>query len=251
MTEADKLRFEVCVREELLAERKDGKNIGTYKEKRLHRVLKKFCEPDEAYHEIAIGSYVADIMRGGEIIEVQTGSFYPMRAKLKYYLEQTDFSVTVVRPLPYIKWCIWLDPVSGEMTSRKRSPKKTLPRDVMRDWFYLSEFVGNERFKIRFLLLEEEEYRLLNGWSRDKKRGSERYERMPISLVGEDEYGKAEDYLAFLPDTLGSSFTASEYMKASGLRSYGGYSALNLLCRLGFLIKTKEKKGRSYIYKRS
>ncbi|MBQ8207511.1 MAG: hypothetical protein IJZ89_02115 [Clostridia bacterium] len=250
MTEADKLRFEICIRENLLSDRSDGENIGTYKEKRLHRVLKKFCEPDEACHEIPIGAYVADILRGNDIIEIQTGSFYPMKAKIRYYLEETDFSVTIVRPLPHIKWCVWLDPESGEALSRKKSPKKTLPKDVMRDWLFLCDFLGNERLTVKFLLLEEKEYRLLNGWSKDKKRGSKRYERIPIGLIDEVIYCGAEDYRAFLPEELGESFTASEFMKAAKLRSYGGYASLKILCHLGFIEKSEERKGRSFVYKR-
>lgn len=251
MTEADKLNFEICIRGSLLTDPEEGDNIGTYKEKRLHRVLKKFCEPDEECHEIQIGAYVADILNGNEITEVQTGSFFPMQSKIRYYLEETDFFVTIVRPLPYIKWCVWLDPESGEVISRKKSPKRALPKDIMRDWLFLCDFLGNERLEIRFLLLEEEEYRLLNGWSRDKKRGSKRYERIPIQLIDEKIYRRAEDYREFLPDSLGESFTAAEYMKVSKLSSFCGYAALKILCRIGFLTKSDERKGRSFLYKRT
>ncbi len=249
MREGDKLRFELCIRENLLSDRKNGENIGTLKEKRLHQILKKFIEDDESMHEIQIGPYVADILRENEIIEIQTGCFYPMKEKLKYYLEKTAFSVNIVRPLPYIKWCVWLDPESGEIRSRKKSNKKTLPKDIMRDWLFISDFLGNERLKITFLLLEEEEYRLLCGWSADKKRGSKRFQMMPIGLIEEKIYSKAEDYVEFLPKDLGETFTASEYMKAAGVRSYGGYSALKILCKLGLIEKSDEKRGKSFLYK--
>lgn len=250
MKESDKGRFDIILRENIISDRKNGENIGTYKEKRLHSLLKKFFEENEDFHEVPIGSYVADIFRENEIIEIQTGSFYPLREKLKYYLEQTPYSVTIVRPLPHIKWCVWIDPVSGEVVSRKKSPKKCMPKDVMRDWVYLADFVGNERLEIKFLLLEEEEYRFLDGWSRDKKRGSSRYERFPLRLIGEYSYCTVCDYLDFLPEELGERFTANEYMKAAKLRSYGGYAALKILCRLGILHKG-EKCGRSYVYQKN
>ena len=250
MTESDKIRFEICIRENLLSDKKDGENIGTYKEKRLHQILKKFIEDDEACHEIPVGSYVADILRGNEIVEIQTGSFYPMKEKLRYYLEETEYFINIVRPLPYIKWCLWLQPESGEIKSRRRSPKKTLPKDIMRDWLYISDFLGNERLKVTYLLLEEEEYRFLCGWSADKKKGSKRFQMRPIGLVDEKVYRDADDYLEFLPKSLGHSFTASEYMKESGIRSYGGYAALKILCKLGFIEKSDEKRARSFLYKR-
>ncbi len=248
MTEADRVKFRLCAAQSVLSERTDGTNIGTYKEKRLHRVLKNFCESDEACHETVLGQYVADILRENEIIEVQTGSFYPMQSKIKYYLSETDYSVTVVRPLPYIKWCIWLDKDSGEAVSRRKSNKKTLPKDVMRDWLFLCDFIGHERFRIRFLLIEEEEYRFLDGYGRDRKRGSSRYERIPISLIDEKTYSTKSDYMEFLPESLGEAFTAAEYIKAAKLTSFGGYAALKILCHLGIIEKSTEKKGRSLIY---
>ena len=53
MTQSDRLHFELCVRENMLSEHTAGERIGTYNEKRLHRVLKKFFENDEACHKFA------------------------------------------------------------------------------------------------------------------------------------------------------------------------------------------------------
>lgn len=250
MTQSDRLHFELCVRENMLSEHTAGERIGTYNEKRLHRVLKKFFENDEACHETPIGPYVADILHGKRVTEIQTGGFYPLKEKIKYYLEETELSVTVVRPLPHIKWCVWLDPESGEIKSKRKSGKRTMPKDVMRDWLFLSDFIENERFEIIFLLLEEEEYRLLNGWSLDKKRGSERYERIPIALIDEKSYRTAEDYREFLPEELGETFTAAEYIKKAKMTSYCGYAALKILCLLGLIEKSDKRIGRSYVYKK-
>ena len=137
MIESDKLRFELCIRENILSERRDGENIGTYKEKRLHQILKKFIEEDETMHERAIGPYVADVLRENEIFEIQTGSFYPMKEKIKYYLVETDYSINIIRPLPYIKWCIWIDPDSGEIRSGRKSSKRLCQRMLcVTDCFY-------------------------------------------------------------------------------------------------------------------
>lgn len=34
-------------------------NIGTYKEKELHIILKKYFEPDSTYHEIKTNGFIA------------------------------------------------------------------------------------------------------------------------------------------------------------------------------------------------
>ena len=102
MTELRKSAFLECVQKNLSEDAREGSNIGTYKEKRLHRILKEFYEADLSHHEIKIGNYIADVLIENEIIEIQTGSFYPMVDKLRYYLENTDYKIRVVRPLPYI-----------------------------------------------------------------------------------------------------------------------------------------------------
>ena len=115
----------------------DGDGIGTYNEKRFHRIFKRFVSEDASCYEIRVGSYVADVLCDGHVTEIQTTSYSKLAPKIKYYLENTDYTVTVVRPLPHIKWCVWLDENSGEVVSKKRSPKKALPKDVLRDWIYL------------------------------------------------------------------------------------------------------------------
>ena len=41
----------------------DRFNIGTYKEKKLHIILKRYFESDPAFHEIPTNGFIADIRR--------------------------------------------------------------------------------------------------------------------------------------------------------------------------------------------
>jgi len=43
-------------------------------------------------------------------------------------------------------------------------------------------FLKDPNIRFKFVLVNMEEYRLLNGWSRDKKKGSTRYDRIPTDL---------------------------------------------------------------------
>ena len=100
-------------------------------------------------------------------------------------------------------------------------------RDVAKELYWLSDYVGNPRVSVRLLLLELEEYRMADGWSRDKKRGSNRYERFPTALLGDVTLITPADYADYFlpaalssPDTEGSYplFTAAAYAKATGIR---------------------------------
>jgi hypothetical protein len=111
---------------------------------------------------------------------------------------------------------------------------------------------------VRLLLLELEEYRMADGWSKDRKRGSNRYERFPTALLGDVTLWTPADYATyFLPSALSAPdgegicplFTAADYAKATGIRGKATYSMLRLLEGLALLEETEEKVGRSRGYR--
>ncbi len=244
-------------------------HIGTLQEKRLHAAIKTYLCPDEACHERAVGDLlldpengkqrrmVADILVDGEIFEVQTGGFYPLRAKVAWYLAHTTCRVTVVHPIGAVRYLSWIDPSDGSILSRRKVSKRGRVRDVARELYWLSEFIGDPRFSVRLLLIELEEYRMADGWSRDGKRGSSRYERFPTALLGDVTLATPEDYATcFLPaaltavDETGSPlpFTAADYARATGIRGKATYSMLRILAGLGLIGECEEKIGRSKGY---
>ena len=101
-------------------------------------------------------------------------------------------------------------------------------------------------------LLEVEEVRLRDGWGRDGKRGSHRYEYIPLALLDEVVLACPEDYAEhFLPqeEALPSPFTAAQYARATGLRGKAAYALLHILTDLGFL-SPADKIGRAGAWKR-
>lgn len=244
--------------------------IGTLGEKRLHATVKRYLCDDVTCHERLVGDMaaevdeegnligkkrrmVADILTEGRIFEVQTGGFYPLQKKIDWYLTHTACHITVVHPLPAVRYLSWIDPADGHIISRRKSPKRGQVKHIAKELYWLSPFIGNPRFSIRLLLLELEEYRMADGWSRDGKRGSNRYERFPTALLGDVNLATAADYaLYFLPDTLSADepFTAATYATATGIRGKATYSMLHLLCDLGLLAET-EKIGRAQGYLRT
>ena len=253
----------------------DGSShIGTLREKRLHAAIKLYLCPDETCHERPVADLlaadgevpdkkrrmVADILTEGNIFEVQTGGFFPLKEKIAWYLTHTPCHITVVHPIPAVRYLSWINPEDGSIISRRKSPKRGRVRDVAKELYWLSEFVGNPRFALRLLLIELEEYRMADGWSRDGKRGSNRYERFPTALLGDVTLGTPADYAAyFLPSTLADFpdedgeyplFTAAEYAKLTGIRGKATYSTIHLLERLGLIRETEERVGRSKTYRK-
>jgi hypothetical protein len=224
--------------------------IGVEQEKTLHALLKRYVCPDDDYHEVAVAGSVADVCIDGQIFEIQTGSFYPLRGKIGRYLERTDYRVTVVYPIAARKWLIWNDPETGDCTARRLSPRKGREADALKELFWLAPYLKNERLSVRLLLLELEEYRNLDGYSADRKKGSRRIDRMPIGLLRDCTLCGADAYRCFL-EGLPEHFAAKDYAKWSHLRGRAVYSALNLFCELGLLERSSEKVGRSYVYRQT
>ena len=258
---ADALRFsQICL--DYVARGvhlEDG--IGTLAEKRMHAILKNYVCADVTCHEIRVkdtlgntdakgNGYVADVLRGSNIWEIQTGSMYPMRAKIAWYMQHTPYVVTVVVPVPYRKYINWIDPATGKVQKRSARPHTTKPTSVISELFWLREHLSNPRLRFELLLLEVEEYRLLDGYGKERKARASRYEKIPTALCGTVVLEKREDYLQFLPETLPDTMTAKQYAAATGIRGRDTYYALRALVGAGLLTEG-DKIGRAQSWVRT
>lgn len=220
--------------------------IGTLGEKTLHAVLKTSFDPDTAHHEQRVGPYVADVYDGERFVEIQTQALYRLRGKLEYFL--TLGPVTVVYPVPALKWMVWLEE-DGKATPRRKSPKRAGPWEILPELYGLKPLLGREGLSFCVLLLEVEEYRLKNGWDESGKRGSTRFDRLPVDLLGQVRFSAPEDYLALVPNDLPEEFTVKEFGRAAKLSSKKAGTALNVLYSVGAVERTG-KRGGAYLYRR-
>lgn len=113
-------RFDAARTKVITLRPRERHGIGMQSEKTLHAVLKNYIDPDEDHQEIPIDRYIADIFVRDHIIEIQTANMNAMRAKLACFLPQ--YPVRVVYPIPAEKWIIWVDPETGELLNKNRSP---------------------------------------------------------------------------------------------------------------------------------
>ena len=228
----------------VLSREHENHGIGTLGEKTLHAVIKNYVEPDEDYHEVPLEGYVADIYRDGHVFEVQTANFNTMRGKLRTFLPL--YQVTIVYPVPATKWLRWIDVETGEISERRKSPKKGTPQAVFRELYRIKPFLKDPNLSICILLIDMEETRLLDGWSRDRKKGSHREDRIPTELVEEILLERIEDYRMLVPPEL-AQFDSKQYAKATKLTVNRARTALNILYDLG-IVDRVDKIGNSYIY---
>ena len=236
---SDSMRFDSCCRLAMLSEH-ERSGIGTLGERTLHVILKHFFEPDTVFHEVRVGRYVADICRGNEITEIQTRGFAALRQKLIAYCG--NYHVNVVYPIAQKKYISWLDPDSGELSKHHKSPKVGKVWDFLYELYALRPIMPLNRVRFTLVMCEMEEFRLLDGWSNDKKRGSTRHERIPTALYDIITLSERKDYAILIPESLGDSFTTADFAKAAQMtRKTAGY-AVRTLETIGVVEKTDRIK---------
>ncbi|MBB5196227.1 hypothetical protein [Anaerocolumna cellulosilytica] len=240
-----KLFLQAC--EKVMDNTPEYNSIGTLSEKTVHAVLKNYLAADETCHEVKIDNYYADIFCDKGILEIQTRNFDKLRKKLDVFLK--NYSVTIVYPIAYKKWLRWINEESGEISPPRKSPKTGTPYMIFPELYKIKSYLLHPNLHLQLVLIDIEEYRYLNGWSKDKKKGSERCDGIPTDLVQEIYIDIPLDYLQLIPDTLGDTFTSRDYKIASKLSQNHASTALNILYHVG-AVKRIGKDKRAYLYSR-
>lgn len=223
--------------------------IGELKERTLHATLKNLLQPDQAKQEVKCCGYVADIRDENRIIEIQTGNFHSMKDKLRCYLEN-GYDVTIVYPVTRTKWLIWIDQSNGNLTKKRRSPKTGVPQELFYELVYLKEFLPHERLHFHICMVDTEEYRNLNGWSNDRKRGSTRAERIPVAMEDWIKLDTPQDFEKLLPESLDDTFCVKDFAAACRISETLASRGITVLTKLG-VIRRIGKKGRAYVYEKT
>ena len=241
----------------------DDGGIGTLAEKQMHAIIKKFICDDETKHEIKIqdshgyvGSenetkrrkFVADILDGNTIYEIQTGSFRPLADKIKWILDNTTYNIVLVHPIPEVLYISYINP-DGSITPRKKSPAAKKISSLLCELYYLKDILPSDRVKIVGLMIEADSYKKLQVSKNKRRVKTRKYELIPASLRSAFIFATPEDYKMFLPDALPEEFTTAMFSKATKIRGIDAYSCAKVLSSLG-LIEESGMIGRAKAYKK-
>jgi len=224
----------------------ENPTIGILSEKIMHLTLKFYFSPYSSDHEVKLGSFYADAINEEGIVEVQTRSFKNLSKKLMYFLAVTD--VNLIHPIPFHKYVSWLDPETGETSKAHRSPKIGRLIDVFGELYGIKDKLNNPRLTITLMHIDTDDFKMLDGKSKDRKKGATRIERYPRELIDIFIINTPRDLLKLLPEDLPEIFSASDLQKLSKCNSRNSYSAINTLCYLG-LCENVGKEGRKNIFR--
>ena len=248
MDRSQKERFDgLCAAESYRVQGIDAESgIGIYNEKRLHRILKNtVCDSEDCF-EVKVGRYVADVLDGDTIYEIQCASFKPLARKLEYYLTETEYKICVVCPMIAKKTVIRAERETGEIARMRVSAKKDGVWNALAKLYPIKHLLANERLSVMVMLIEAEEYRYSEA-VRYRKTGKYDSELFPTALADSLTLCGADDYKKFRPEVLrGEEFSAADFAKLTKLKSRDAYSVLNVLSELGLL--DRNKQGRNVRY---
>jgi stalled ribosome alternative rescue factor ArfA len=173
------------------------KSIGTKHESSLHRDLKFRYAGQGGQTEAEVGAYVADgISAEGEFIEVQTGSFAPLKKKVKELALRG--TVCIVYPVIITKYIEVFDK-RGKRKYRRKSPRKGNAWDIFDALVYAPDLPLIPGLSIELALVDAEEYRVSDGKGSWRRKGISIKDRKLLTVHERIRLEKPADYLRFVP----------------------------------------------------
>lgn len=196
--------------------------------------------------EVKVGRYVADIVRGNTLIEIQTGSFANARKKLRVLT--VDHRIRLVYPVAKRKWIVRVSK-RGKVLGRKPSPRKGRAEEVFNELISMPDLIGKRNFSLDVLLIEEEELRCDDGKGSWWRKGVSTVDTRLVQVLGRVELDGPQDYLQFIPRELPNPFTNAELTSATGLPARMAGRLTYCLRKAGLLRETG-RRGRAMLLKR-
>ena len=221
-------------------------HVGTLREKSLHRALKEWYAEEGDLIEEPVEGFVIDLVRGGLLIEIQTRGFSAMKRKLATLLE--GHPVRLVHPIAAQKWIVKLRD-TGEIESRRKSPKRGAFVDVFAELVSFPELVAHDGLTLEVLLVDEEELRRFDGNRAWRRRGWVVEERRLVEVVDRLVIDSPAGLAALLPQEIPSEFTTADLSDALG-RPRRLAQQMAYCLRRAEVLEEVERRGNAVVYRR-
>ncbi|MBR5528268.1 MAG: hypothetical protein IKV97_04630 [Clostridia bacterium] len=217
-------------------------NIGGLGEGTLHLVLKNYISANRENQEIKYGKKYIDVFLDGRAYEVQTRNFSSLKAKLAAFLP--EIPVTVIFPAIKEKRVAWTDPETGELSSFRKSPKKESVYSIFNELIYIKDYLSNPNLSFCVFLLAADETKLLCGYSKDRKKGSVRLNRIPTKLFSTEQFESCADFARLLPDT--EEFSVKNVARYANITPDLARKMIYCLCHADIIYCTRTEKREKY-----
>ena len=223
-------------------------SIGTKKESSLHRSLKFRYSGANGDTETLAGSYVCDACtEEGELIEVQTGSFGPLKEKVKNLCRKNK--VRIIHPI-IVQKHIELCDEKGALLRRRKSPRKGSPWDLFNALIYAPELPLVKRLTLELAIVDVTEKRINDSSGSWRRKGVRTTDRLLGAWHHSVVLKGPKDYFQFVPFKKNEQFTVRDLGEKAGIDASLARKALYVLTKIG-IVERIGKQGNSFIYRRS
>ena len=220
--------------------------IGTLQESSLHAALKNWYIRPEDVLETRVDGYWIDIVRGEELIEIQTRNFSAIRRKLERLVQ--EHPIRLVYPIAVEKFILRVANISEKRISRRKSPKRGNAIDLFHELVRIPHLVKDPNFTLEIVYIQEEVVWQDDGLGSWRRKGWSLIDHRLITVVSRQEFHSAQDYASLLPASLPVPFTVRELAEKLGhsvpLARRMAYS----LRKMGMLEFVGKRKG-AYLYR--
>ena len=224
------------------------KSIGTRNESSLHRTLKYQYTGPGGKTEKKVGEYVADgLSKSGEYIEVQTGSFAPLKKKVKEFT--AGGKLRIIHPIAVTKKIEVYDS-DGNFLYRRKSPVHGSPWSLFDALLHAPELPLQKGVVIEIVLADITEKRVRDGKGSWRRKGVSIKDRELSAWHESIVLKRPADYLRFVPFKKNEEFTASMLAKSAEVNKWTAQEALYVLNKMK-VVKRIGKKSRELLYVRN
>src|SRR4051812_381223 len=203
----------VCTESEQRSSSRDRESqivIGVLREGPLHRELKALLAAPGDGFEVKVDGYVIDLVRAsGELVEIQTGSFSPLRRKLDALLDRHP--VRIVHPIAARRRIVRVDE-DGEVLAANASPKKPTAATIFDGLVSFPTLLEHPHLTIEVLLTHEDHIRK-PAPVRGRRYLRDPGERRLTAVLERIELASPRDAAALIP-SFNAPFTTKELAQA-------------------------------------
>ncbi|QQO11370.1 hypothetical protein JFL75_10505 [Breznakiella homolactica] len=197
--------------------------------------------------EQALEGYVCDgIRENGELIEIQTGSFGPLKHKAPVLAAAAP--LRIVHPIVAARYIELFDE-AGSLLRRRKSPRKGTPWDLFNALIYAPLLPRTANLCIELAVVETAERRIQDGKGSWRRKGASIEDKILLAVRETIPLSGAGDYIRFIPFKKNEPFTVQTLAEKAGITAGLARKTLYVLFRLE-LVKRTGKQGNAWVYKR-
>jgi hypothetical protein len=214
----------------------------------LHRQLKLLYAGPKARFEVPVAGYRVDAVADRRLIEIQHGSLWAIRDKVRALL--ASHRVTVVKTIVVEKLLVKQSAPGGEVLQRRLSPKRGQLLDVFDEMVHFTRVFPHPRLTLEVLLVDVEEWRYPSHGRRRRWRATDHQveDQKLVAIREKHRLRTAADLRALVECPLPEPFHTAHLAESLDVRRWIAQRIAYCLHQTGAILQVG-KQGNARLYR--